>query len=56
MYEVPGSSIRHVLINDAVARGEIPPLYWQKGQGAAFWMAWAEAEAMSQKISQRTTP
>jgi len=45
MYEVPGSNIRHVLIDKTVVRGEKPALYWSKGEGAAFWTAWTEAEA-----------
>ncbi|KAI0306912.1 P-loop containing nucleoside triphosphate hydrolase protein [Multifurca ochricompacta] len=45
MYEVPGSNIRHVLIDKTVVRGERPALYWSKGEGAAFWTAWTEAEA-----------
>ncbi|KAH9938610.1 P-loop containing nucleoside triphosphate hydrolase protein [Fomitopsis serialis] len=44
MYEAPGSSIRHVLIGGAVARGEQPPQYWSKGEATAFWAAWATEE------------
>ncbi|CAL1700556.1 unnamed protein product [Somion occarium] len=44
MYEVPGSTVRHVLITDAVVRGEESPLYWRKGEAPAFWAAWAEEE------------
>ncbi|OCB88847.1 ClpX, ATPase regulatory subunit [Sanghuangporus baumii] len=44
MYEVPGSNIRYVLINGAVARREQSALYWMRGGGAAFWAAWAEEE------------
>ncbi|KAF8528990.1 P-loop containing nucleoside triphosphate hydrolase protein [Hysterangium stoloniferum] len=54
MYEVPGSSIRHVLINQAVARGGEPPLYWSRGEGAAFWTAWAEEESREDKPSHTT--
>jgi len=52
MYEVPGSSIRHVLINDAVVRGEQPALYWSRGEGAQFWTAWAEEEAIEKKLQE----
>ncbi|KAI0081826.1 ClpX ATPase regulatory subunit [Panus rudis PR-1116 ss-1] len=44
MYEVPGSTIRHVLITDSVVKGEQAPLYWRKGEAPAFWAAWAEEE------------
>jgi len=44
MYEVPGSTTRHVLITDAVVRGEGPPLYWSKGHAPEFWAAWAAEE------------
>ncbi|KAH9973023.1 P-loop containing nucleoside triphosphate hydrolase protein [Lactifluus volemus] len=49
MYEVPGSNIRHVLIDKTVVRGESSALYWSKGEGAAFWTAWTEAEAHEEK-------
>ncbi|KAI9447759.1 P-loop containing nucleoside triphosphate hydrolase protein [Lactarius indigo] len=49
MYEVPGSNIRHVLIDKAVVRGERPALYWSKGEGAAFWTEWTEAEAREEE-------
>ncbi|TFK55876.1 ClpX, ATPase regulatory subunit [Heliocybe sulcata] len=49
MYE----TIRHVLITDAVVRGEIQPLYWQRGEGAAFWNAWAEEETQWDKNVKR---
>jgi len=44
MYEVPGSSIRHVLITERVVQGLEAPGYWCKGDGASFWTAWAEEE------------
>ncbi|RDB23211.1 ATP-dependent Clp protease ATP-binding subunit ClpX [Hypsizygus marmoreus] len=50
MYEVPGSDIRHVLITAEVVRGERPPGYWQKGEGVAFWEAWATEEGKDDKI------
>jgi ATP-dependent Clp protease ATP-binding subunit ClpX len=46
MYETPGSSIRHVLINEATVRGG-SALYWVKGDAAQFWTAWAEEEALA---------
>ncbi|KAH7930023.1 ClpX, ATPase regulatory subunit [Leucogyrophana mollusca] len=49
MYEVPGSSIRYVLITEDVVLGKQPALYWTRGDGAAFWTAWAEEEALSEK-------
>ncbi|KAI0248681.1 P-loop containing nucleoside triphosphate hydrolase protein [Lactifluus subvellereus] len=49
MYEVPGSNIRHVLIDKTVVRGETSALYWSKGEGAAFWTAWTEAEAREEQ-------
>jgi hypothetical protein len=42
-------SIRHVLIDKTVVRGEKPALYWSKGEGAAFWTAWTEAEAREEQ-------
>ncbi|PFH52658.1 hypothetical protein AMATHDRAFT_2053 [Amanita thiersii Skay4041] len=44
MYEVPGSDIRHVLITEDVVRGSASPGYWRKGEGVAFFEAWANAE------------
>ncbi|KZT74398.1 ClpX, ATPase regulatory subunit [Daedalea quercina L-15889] len=44
MYEAPGSTIRYVLINGAVVRGEKAPQYWPKGEAHAFWAAWATEE------------
>lgn len=46
-------SIRHVLINDSVVRGEQPALYWSRGEGAQFWAAWAEEEAMQKQLEER---
>jgi len=45
MFEVPGSSVRHVLINERVAKKLEPALYWSRGEGAAFWATWADEEA-----------
>jgi len=49
MYETPGSNIRHVLIDEATVRGEATSQYWAKGDGAAFWAVWAEAEELAGK-------
>lgn len=46
---------RHVLINDAVVRGEQPALYWSRGEGAQFWTAWAEEEAIEKKLRENKT-
>jgi ATP-dependent Clp protease ATP-binding subunit ClpX len=45
-------NIRHVLIDNAVVRGEKPALYWSKGEGAAFWTAWTEAEAREERLTE----
>jgi len=47
MYEAPGSAIRHILINEAVARGNEPARYWNLGEGPKCWAAWAEEEQKS---------
>lgn len=49
-------NIRHVLINDAVVRGEQPALYWSRGEGAQFWAAWAEEEAIENRDRLREKP
>lgn len=46
-------SIRHVLINDTVVRGEQPALYWSRGEGAQLWAAWAEEEAIQKELQER---
>lgn len=45
MYEVPGSDICHVLITEDVVKGTGSPGYWRRGEGVAFWEAWAMQEA-----------
>jgi len=45
MYEVPGSNVKHVLINADVVKGKQSALYWSRGEGATFWAAWAEEES-----------
>ncbi|KAI9508660.1 P-loop containing nucleoside triphosphate hydrolase protein [Russula earlei] len=47
----PDQNIRHVLIDKTVVRGERPALYWSKGEGAAFWTAWTEAEALEEQAT-----
>lgn len=42
-------NIRHVLIDKTAVRGERPALYWSKGEGAAFWTEWTEAEAREEE-------
>ncbi|KAH7916125.1 P-loop containing nucleoside triphosphate hydrolase protein [Hygrophoropsis aurantiaca] len=50
MYEVPGSNIKYVLINEDVVLGKQSALYWTRGDGAAFWTTWAEEESLTDKI------
>jgi ATP-dependent Clp protease ATP-binding subunit ClpX len=49
MYDVPGSGVRHVLINEGVVKGKHPALYWSRGEGAAFWHDWAMEEEQDAK-------
>ncbi|KAJ7507485.1 P-loop containing nucleoside triphosphate hydrolase protein [Mycena galericulata] len=46
MHDIPGSDVRHVLINAATIKGESPAQCWHKSDGAsvAFWEAWAAEE------------
>ncbi|EJT97444.1 ClpX ATPase regulatory subunit [Dacryopinax primogenitus] len=44
MYDVPGSSVRYVLITPAVVRSERQAFYWSRGEGNLFWSALAEEE------------
>lgn len=37
-------AIRHVLITERVVQGLDRPMYWNKGEGASMWAAWAEEE------------
>lgn len=53
MYEVPGSSVRYVLINERVVKGGIPALYWSRGQGTAFLQEWAAEERETEKKDQK---
>ncbi|TFK27027.1 ClpX, ATPase regulatory subunit [Coprinopsis marcescibilis] len=52
MYEVPGSTIRHVLITEDVVKGNASPRYWHNGGGVAFWEAWASEEHQYSKQTQ----
>ncbi|KAI5125045.1 hypothetical protein M0805_007469 [Coniferiporia weirii] len=47
----PLSEDRHVLINESVARKERGAFYWTRGEGAAFWTAWAEEEGAMDRQS-----
>ncbi|KZT53862.1 ClpX, ATPase regulatory subunit [Calocera cornea HHB12733] len=44
MYDVPGSSIRYVLITAEVVRGARAAFYWSRGEGNLFWNALAVEE------------
>ena len=56
MYEVPGSTIRHVLITEDVVKGKASPGYWREGGGVAFWEAWASEEHKYSKSSPPPSP
>ncbi|KAF8450759.1 ClpX ATPase regulatory subunit [Boletus edulis BED1] len=47
MYEVPGSTVRYVLINEEVVLGKKPAMYWSRGEGPAFWAAWTNEEQLT---------
>jgi len=44
MYECPGSSVRYVLIDESVARGENRAHYWSRSEGSAFYSMLAAEE------------
>ncbi|MCJ1307169.1 hypothetical protein MMC25_000815 [Agyrium rufum] len=44
MFEAPGSSIRHILVTEAVAQRKQPPIYWSRGAQSGFHSAIAEDE------------
>lgn len=44
MYDVPGSGVRYVLVDEGVVVGEKEAGYWSRGEGTAFWRAWSEEE------------
>ncbi|KAI0347534.1 ClpX ATPase regulatory subunit [Trametopsis cervina] len=46
MYEVPGSTIRHVLVTERVVQGLDSPGYWTKGDAPGFWAACTEEEEL----------
>jgi ATP-dependent Clp protease ATP-binding subunit ClpX len=50
MYDVPASGIRHVLITEDVVDGKCPALYWSRGEGSAFWQAWAFEEEKDAEV------
>jgi len=39
------------LITAEVVRGEASPAYWRKGEGVAFWEAWATEEGKKSTAS-----
>ncbi|KAG8989383.1 hypothetical protein FRB90_002281, partial [Tulasnella sp. 427] len=45
MYECPGSSVRYVLIDEGVVKGERAAHYWSRSEGAAFYSMLAAEEA-----------
>ncbi|KIJ19981.1 hypothetical protein PAXINDRAFT_174520 [Paxillus involutus ATCC 200175] len=49
MYEIPGSSARYVLIDEDVVLGKKLAMYWTRGEGSAFWAAWANEEQLVTK-------
>ncbi|KAG1820443.1 P-loop containing nucleoside triphosphate hydrolase protein [Suillus subaureus] len=49
MYEVPGSNVRYVLITGDMVLGKSPALYWMRGDGPAFWAAWADEEQRTER-------
>ncbi|KIJ70340.1 hypothetical protein HYDPIDRAFT_23455 [Hydnomerulius pinastri MD-312] len=49
MYEVPGSSVRYVLIDEDVVLGKKQAMYWTRGEGPGFWAAWANEEQLATK-------
>jgi len=58
MYECPGSSVRYVLIDESVVRGENRAHYWSRSEGAAFYSMLAaeeERDAQEQAELERVT-
>jgi len=37
-------NVRYVLVAEDVVLGKSPALYWMRGDGPAFWAAWADEE------------
>ncbi|MDI1489242.1 MAG: ATP-binding protein [Ramalina farinacea] len=53
MFEAPGSSIKHILITEAVARRRAPPIYLARGQQGKFHaLIAAEEEEWDRRSSQ----
>ncbi|KFY07916.1 hypothetical protein V492_06694 [Pseudogymnoascus sp. VKM F-4246] len=44
MYEVPGSSVRYVLVDERAAKREGRVGYWSRGKGGEFVRAWEQEE------------
>lgn len=42
-------NVRYVLITEDVVLGKSPALYWMRGDGPAFWAAWADEEQRAEK-------
>jgi ATP-dependent Clp protease ATP-binding subunit ClpX len=53
MFETPGSKTKYVLINEAVAERKSAPLYFARGNSAAFYKLIADEEAVWELQSQR---
>lgn len=47
MYDVPGSSVRYVLVDLSVVLGQRPAQYWARGEGGAFYSALSAEEALA---------
>ncbi|KAI0035691.1 ClpX ATPase regulatory subunit, partial [Vararia minispora EC-137] len=45
MYEVPGSDVRWVLIDEGVVLGKYPALYWHKCESEAWFARWDAEDA-----------
>jgi ATP-dependent Clp protease ATP-binding subunit ClpX len=57
MFEAPGSSVRYVLITEAVAKREIAPVYFARGQQSGFHgMIAKEEEEWETKRRKETGP
>ncbi|KAK6509554.1 hypothetical protein TWF481_004292 [Arthrobotrys musiformis] len=54
MFEAPGSSIKHILVNAAAAKFEQPPLYFARGQQGAFQTAFAAEEVENGGLDTRS--
>jgi ATP-dependent Clp protease ATP-binding subunit ClpX len=42
-------NVRYVLITEDVVLGKSPALYWMRGDGSAFWGAWADEEQRAER-------